>query len=488
MAGLPAFWIFKEEAMNCPGGDWHLTTAAYEHQRAAVMKLSRLKVGALFMDMGTGKTRTAIELIWLRRHLISRCVWCCPMSLMETTRREILFHTSCLNGDIHVFDSRTKETNIPPAGWHIVGLESLGRSIRVYAALGKLIDKGTFLVVDESTYIKGHKAKRTRRLLRLGIRAPYRLILTGTPITQGIEDLYTQMAFLSPRILGVSSWETFRRAHVGLVEGERKTLDLGGVCRTILPYVYQVSKEECLNLPPKTYRHVSCPFSPEQTRLYQVIKYRFLERVRSESNDPSRLGMEIYRLFCGLHAVSCGLVPAGFSGGRRVENRRVSLLIELLRNIKTSHMIVWTNHRESIFALNEGLTESLPWLRSHMLFGGLSPGVRTQRLDKWREAGGVLLATQGTGGHGLTLTEADHVFFFSENWKYSLRIQAEDRSHRIGQKRKVHYVTIQCDCNIDNRIHSALMRKANALEELKREIGKLGGDYTSLRNFVERRV
>lgn len=219
----------------------------------------------------------------------------------------------------------------------------------------------------------------------------------------------------------------------GLVEGERKTLDLGGVCRTILPYVYQVSKEECLNLPPKTYRHVSCPFSPEQTRLYQVIKYRFLERVRSESNDPSRLGMEIYRLFCGLHAVSCGLVPAGFSGGRRVENRRVSLLIELLRNIKTSHMIVWTNHRESIFALNEGLTESLPWLRSHMLFGGLSPGVRTQRLDKWREAGGVLLATQGTGGApGLTLTEADHVFFFSENWKYSLRIQAEDRSHRIG--------------------------------------------------------
>ena len=45
MAGLPAFWIFKEEAMTCPGGDWHLTTAAYEHQRAAVMKLSRLKVG-----------------------------------------------------------------------------------------------------------------------------------------------------------------------------------------------------------------------------------------------------------------------------------------------------------------------------------------------------------------------------------------------------------------------------------------------------------
>lgn len=64
------------------------------------------------------------------------------------------------------------------------------------------------------------------------------------------------------------------------------------------------------------------------------------------------------------------------------------------------------------------------------------------QLDLWRKGGGVLLATQGTGGYGLTLTEADHVFFFSENWKYALRIQAEDRCHRIGQKRSVHYVTL----------------------------------------------
>ena len=73
--------------------DWKLTTTAYAHQRAAIEKLSQLKVGALFMDMGTGKTRTALELIWLRRKRIVKCVWCCPVSLMEETRREILRHT-----------------------------------------------------------------------------------------------------------------------------------------------------------------------------------------------------------------------------------------------------------------------------------------------------------------------------------------------------------------------------------------------------------
>lgn len=60
--------------MFCSSSDWELTTEPYAHQRAAVEKLSRLNVGALFMDMGTGKTRTAIELVWLRRKLISKCV------------------------------------------------------------------------------------------------------------------------------------------------------------------------------------------------------------------------------------------------------------------------------------------------------------------------------------------------------------------------------------------------------------------------------
>lgn len=82
--------------------DWKLTTTAYAHQRAAIEKLSRLRVGALFMDMGTGKTRTALELVWLRRKRIAKCVWCCPVSLMEETKREILRHTSCLDTDIHM--------------------------------------------------------------------------------------------------------------------------------------------------------------------------------------------------------------------------------------------------------------------------------------------------------------------------------------------------------------------------------------------------
>ena len=75
--------------MFCSSSDWELTTEPYAHQRAAVEKLSRLNVGALFMDMGTGKTRTAIELVWLRRKLISKCEMCIRDRLRRPRRAPV---------------------------------------------------------------------------------------------------------------------------------------------------------------------------------------------------------------------------------------------------------------------------------------------------------------------------------------------------------------------------------------------------------------
>ncbi|EBF3227211.1 ATP-dependent helicase, partial [Salmonella enterica subsp. enterica serovar Derby] len=106
------------------------------------------------------------------------------------------------------------DTSLPDAFWYIVGLESVSGSSRVTMALNKLVDSQTMMIVDESSFIKGHKALRTRRLKLIGQRARYRMILNGTPITQGIEDLYTQITFLSEKILGYRSWYAFARYHL----------------------------------------------------------------------------------------------------------------------------------------------------------------------------------------------------------------------------------------------------------------------------------
>ena len=146
---------------------WQTTTSLLPWQERGVEKVKRSRVAALFMDPGTGKTRTAIELAWLRRDQIIKVVWFCPVSLMATIEHEILKHTDCAPDQVYVFGDRTTQRTLPPAIWYIVGIESMGQSDRVTLAVNALIDANTMVVVDESTYIKGHSAKRTLRITRL---------------------------------------------------------------------------------------------------------------------------------------------------------------------------------------------------------------------------------------------------------------------------------------------------------------------------------
>jgi hypothetical protein len=137
------------------------TTELMPWQQAAVTKLQPTRVGGLFMEMGTGKTRTIIEIVRQRSHKIDRVVWFCPVSLKDTIRLEILKHTDCK--DIYQFDDKTIAETIPDVRWIIVGLESLSSSNRVTFGVNSLITEKTFVILDESSYIKGHKAKRTER-------------------------------------------------------------------------------------------------------------------------------------------------------------------------------------------------------------------------------------------------------------------------------------------------------------------------------------
>ena len=163
-------------------------------QEAAVNKLKPTRVGGLFMEMGTGKTLTAIEIIKQRAHKIDKVVWFCPVSLKSTIFLEILKHTDAK--DIYVFDEKTTSRNIPNMRWYIIGIESMSSSNRVVFAAKELITDKTFVILDESSYIKGHRAKRTERIILIAEKAKYRFVLTGTPISQGVEDLFSQMKFL----------------------------------------------------------------------------------------------------------------------------------------------------------------------------------------------------------------------------------------------------------------------------------------------------
>ncbi|AEM48116.1 helicase domain-containing protein [Acidithiobacillus ferrivorans SS3] len=452
---------------------WSAHTKLLQHQVEAVTKLLPSRVGGLFMEMGTGKSRTAIELARLRQGKIDRVIWFCPVSLKTTVEQEIRKHTYCENDDIYVFDDHTSEDTVPQDRfWYVVGLESMSLGQRAIFSALQIIHERSMVIVDESTYIKGHWAKRTRRVTQFSEKARYRLILTGTPITQGAVDLYAQMRFLSPKILGYHSFYSFARNH--LVYSTRnkgqivRTLNYAWIIERIRPYVYQITKAECLDLPEKIYVDRYCRLSHEQMEAYQSAKDDFVEDVLryEDANSDLDNGIAVFRLFSRLQSIACGI-----KDGELIGNHRLSLLATVASAVRDTHVVIWAKYRKNVQQIVESLQAD--GLNAVGYDGRVPERQRQGLLDGWRRSGGFLVATQSLGSHGLDLTAASTVIFYARGFKYSESIQAEDRCHRIGQCRPVTYISLWADCGMEDRICEALRKKENALGRLRDEIDKV---------------
>jgi SNF2 family DNA or RNA helicase len=443
------------------------TTDLLPHQVPAVEKLQGLKVGALFMDMGTGKSRCAIELAARRRHKINKLIWFAPNNLKETVRYEIDKHST--GETVNVFGSKTNEQDLPNAFWHVVGIEGMSSSKRLIYAADALVDKDTMVIVDESSFIKGHDSQRTEWITRLGERAKYRLIMSGTPVSQGIVDLYSQMRFLSLQILGFRSFYSFAKNHLVYSEKYpgviRRSLHTDVIAGKIAPYVYQVKKEDCLTLPEKLYNTYCVSMTGLQRELYEQAKAELLDELVACQGDDWASRHAILRLFGVLQQITCG-----FWNRRNKENgtlelyevghERLNVLAAALAEIpKGEKVIIWCKFRRSVEAICKMLGDAaVPY------FSDLNEQQRLGNLTSWRREKQYFVATTDSGGHGLTLIESAYSVFYENTFKYSVRIQAEDRIHRIGQTRKPTYIDITCTKSIDERIIEALTKKGDTVE------------------------
>ncbi len=469
---------------------FQVTTPLMPHQSAAVEKMLPTRIGALFMEMGTGKSRTAIEIIHRRLPRIKNVLWFCPVSLKQTVRHEILKHTDCTDADIHVFGDKTNERTAPGCLWHIIGIESMSASARVVVTVNKLITEDSLVIVDESSYIKGHNATRTQRLTKLSERARYRLILTGTPISQGVVDLYAQMRFLSPKILGYRSFYSFAANHLeysdkfpGMIV---ESHNLEFIAAKIKPYVYQVTKDECLDLPEKLYETRYFSMTGEQRYAYEEAKEEIMQDIENDTFDS----VTIFRLFTALQQIVCGFWNQHRQGQpvehHEFSHRRIDVLMDTVLSVpQTEKIIIWTKYQHDIEELGAALREKFGEDCTAPFHGALSEKKRAEQVERFRNGSRFFLATQSCGGHGLTLNEAHHVIYYNNAFKYSERQQSEDRCHRIGQEQKVVYIDIQCSDSIDDRIANALASKGSVVEQFKAEVDKVRSQKTKLKDMVK---
>ncbi len=465
---------------------WQPITSLLPHQVTAVAKMLPTRVGALFMEMGTGKTRTVIELARLRQGKYDRVFWFCPVSLKETIAQEWRKHTDLPPDLLKVWDERVADDRLPrEAIVHIIGIESLSASARVILAYRALVTERSFVIADESSYIKGHASLRAQRLTTISAGTRYWLILTGTPFTQGEADLYAQMSFLSPKILGYNSFYSFAANHL---EYEMKLNEWGHQVRTgrivrthnadylaarIAPYTYQVRKDECLDLPDKLYETRSFYMTEEQEGYYQQAKREILLDLDYEEWSS----VAIFHLFSALQSIVCGFwtrtVPqTGEKQRLTFYHRRVQTLMHALAELPEGEpVILWCKYHYAIEQIAEAIRQRYGREAYREFHGGLSEARRNEQLRAWqRGASRFLLATQSAGGHGLTLNNAAYAIFYADGYKFSERLQAEDRNHRIGQQRRPTYLSLCCSGSIDDKIAASLARKENALLCFQRQV------------------
>lgn len=402
-------------------------------QQLAIDKLSRLKVGALFMEMGTGKTKTALELIASKAHKCDYVLWICPCSIKNEIRSE-------------------QEKWHPELELDIVGVESIGQSDRIYMETrSKMEGKRCFIVVDESLKIKNIRAKRTQRVLELGKLAEYKLILNGTPLSKNIMDLWTQMEFLSPKILGMT-YRQFRECyaiywqksrHIFVIEGQTNVEHL---ISKIQPYIFDAELDIA---PLKHYYNEYYWMSSSEEEAYANIKYQAF--VEWELSDDEY--MDILGLFAKLQAFYT-----------QCEDKRESLnkLIEKI----DGKVVVFVKYLASI--PDDALK----------LTGDMTETQREEQIRLFRDGdeNSVLYITYGCGAFGLNLQFCHNVIFAEHTFDYATRVQAEARVYRLGQEEDVHYYDLACDCGMEDLILKNRGHKESLLSEVKEEIEKKGAE------------
>jgi SNF2 family DNA or RNA helicase len=330
--------------------------------------------------------------------------------------------------------------------------------------------------IDESTTIKSPTAKRTKNILKIGDLAKYRRILTGSPVTKSPLDLYTQCKFLDPFHLDESSYYAFRARYANMVKrnfGGRSVQlvvsyrRLDELAEKLEKFSYRVLKEDCLDLPEKVFVTRNVELSDEQKKMYLTMKNAAI----AEQDGKVMSSMSALTTLLRLHQITCGHMKTDDGETLPIKNNRLTSLMECLEETD-GKVIIWANYREDIKNIVESLKKAYGDASTVEYHGGVDPRVRQDNIALFQEKNGptrYFVGNAQTGGYGITLTAANTVIYYSNNYDLEKRLQSEDRAHRIGQTGSVTYIDLVAEKTIDDRIIKSLKNKVDIANEIMGE-------------------
>ena len=463
--------------------NYKFKTEPFDHQRKALEDSWAADYYALFMEMGTGKSKVAIDTIGAlyKAKRVSAALILAPKGVYDNwVKGEIPTH---LPDDIErmvvrwtpstakKFQEEMKELVYEPFDGlkvFVMNIEALSTPRGTKAAYMFLTkNPASIMVVDESTTIKNRKATRTKNVLMLSKEAKYKRILTGSPVTKSPMDLYAQCMCLSPQALGFSSYYAFQNRYA-LVQkrkmGTRAFQEIVGYRRLdelnlkLDRFSNRILKEQCLDLPDKMYTRRDVALTDEQKRVYIQMKKLALAKLENgELATTASVLTQIMRL----QQICCGHLQPDEGEIQALDNNRLKELLEITDELQ-GKAIIWATYTHDIQQVANALRDRFGPEAVATYYGATPQDERHEIVERFQDKLNPLRFFVGqpkTGGYGITLTAANTVVYYSNSYDLEIRLQSEDRAHRIGQSNKVTYIDLVSPDTIDEKILKALRGK-----------------------------
>lgn len=400
----------------------------------------------------------------------------CPTSVLGNWKREVNKFGPTLKAFIHHGNQRAKGKEFAKAikGKNLVitSYPLVFRDLKEFEGI-----KWQGIVLDEAQNIKNAEAKQSQAVRQ--IEASFRIALTGTPVENRLQELWSILDFLNPGFLGNRNF--FQRRFAVPIEkfGDRDSLEtLRSLVRPFILRRLKTDKDIIQDLPEKQEMTVFCPLSQEQAILYQKLVEESLAEIES-SDGIKRRGM-ILALLTRLKQVCNHPLMLKAEGSDKKTDRKKVLKSQdsgkLLRLQEMLEEVFAERDRALIFTQFAEWGHFLkPYLEQHFgkeilfLYGGTSQQQREEMIDRFQhdpQGPPIMILSLKAGGTGLNLTRATHVFHFDRWWNPAVENQATDRVFRIGQTRNVQVHKFVCVGTLEEKIHDMIESKKALAEQV----------------------
>ena len=455
-------------------------TPPYDYQRKALRFLWKNRWGGgLLMEPGTGKTKVALDFagaLYLYKG-IRRVLVVCPVAAFGVWEREAQRHVPPDVPYTHTRIHKTKSMqklyeDVHPACLQIVVInyETARQPLVIKQLLHWLPE---LVILDESHKIKKSTAKRSRACHRLGRVAAYRMILTGTAITNSPLDIFSQWKFLNPQRFGYS-FSDFKEQYA-IVGGYGGYEVLGYKNKSVMERrmgqdAFVALKKDCLDLPEKVHQVVPVYLSPSTEKIYRQMERRMVAELDEETRVIAPI---VLTKLLRLSQITSGFVTdekeVSILGKEKLDT--IAELIEDYCLYPEKKIVIFSRFIPSLERIADLLTEmKVPF---SVIRGGISQKNREEAQRQIWEAKGaaVLLGQLEAAGLAIDLSCCATAIFYELDYSSDHYIQAQDRLHRLGQRNPVLYLYPEVTDTVDEDIHSALdtntFTAANILEKLR---------------------